>query len=144
MITGFHVSESREKLNIPWVCAQLRSSYWGGWLKDDQIQAAISRSLCFGLYADDVLDGGEIALCGEQIGFGRVVTDGHTFSSIMDIMIDEKHRNRGLGTMLMNAILAHQDVRKTICIIGTADRAFWYEKFGFKTCVADILQRDPQ
>lgn len=143
VITGYTISTSKEKLSMLWVCQQLRASYWGGWLTDEQIIAACGRSLCFGVYGDDVIDGGEIALCGEQVAFGRVVTDGHTFSSVMDIIVEEKCRNQGIGTMLMNAMLEHPDVKGTVCIISTQDKGFWYEKFGFETCPI-VLKRDPK
>lgn len=141
-MSDFYISDSREKLNIPWVCHQLRSSYWGEWLDDARIQRALLRSLVFGVYHDDVMDAGEIAVCGEQVGFGRVVTDGATFSSVMDIIIDEPYRNRGLGTRLMEAMLAHPDVCETVCIISTRDASLWYDKFGFEPCPI-VMKRDP-
>ena len=143
MIPGYHVSTSKERLNIPWVCAQIRASYWGAWLTDAKIQEAIRHSLCFGIYKDDtVLDGAEIAVTGEQVGFGRVVTDGVTFSSIMDILIDKPLRNRGLGTMLVTEMVTHPSVKPTICIISTKDASGFYEKWNFYSCQG-VLKRDP-
>lgn len=143
-IPGFYVSTAKEKLNIHWVCVQLQNSYWGKWLADDQIQRAIANSLCFGVYEEDqVIDGGEIAVTGRQVGFGRVVTDKATFSSAMDIIIDEALRNRGLGSMLIETMLAHPDVRGTINIISTEDASLFYDRFGWTPCPG-VLRRDPK
>lgn len=145
MIPGFNVSDSKERLNIPWVCAQIRASYWGFWMTDEMIKEAIRHSLCFGIYRDDtVLDGSEIAVTGEQVGFGRIVTDGVIFSSVTDLLIEQSVRNRGLGTMLLTGMMTHPRVKPTICILGTRDASGFYEKWGFKYCPVPVLQRDPR
>ncbi len=142
MLTGFHVSTDRHRMNVPWVCAQLKATYWGGWYDDLQIQRAMENSLCVGVFADDVLDGGEIAVCGEQVAFARVVTDRATYSSMMDVIVAEEHRNKGIGSMLVEAITKHPDVRGTINIIATQDASLWYDRFGWRP-VHGVLQRDP-
>lgn len=143
MTKTYQITEGRAALNRDWVCSRIRSSYWGGWLTDELIMKSCENSLCFGVYVDDVLDSGEIAVCGEQIGFGRAVTDGVTFSSLMDIYIEEKYRNRGLGTRLIETMLAHPMIKPTICTISTLDQSLYYEKFGWIPC-GTVLKRDPQ
>ncbi len=143
MTQSFQISDSPEALNLPWICAHIKGTYWGGWLTDDQIIRSTQNSLCFGVYrSDDVIDGGEIAMCGEQVGFGRAITDGVTFSSLMDIYIERQYRNQGLGTMLINRMLAHPAIKPTICIISTQDGSLFYEKWNFNSC-GTVLKRDP-
>jgi ribosomal protein S18 acetylase RimI-like enzyme len=105
---------------------------------------ASEHSLCFGVYRNASK---EAVL--EQIGFARVVGDGVSFSSIMDVIIEGQYRRHGLGTMLMEEIIGHPDVKGTACILGTqfafnpgATRRF-YKKFGFNFCDG-VMVRDPQ
>lgn len=79
----------------------------------------------------------------EQIGFARVLTDKSRFSCINDVVIEKKYRGHGLGRKLMEAILAHPDVKNTVCILGTKDAARFYEQFRFGPVPAYCMQRDP-
>lgn len=142
MTATFHITDSQEALDLPWICAHLKKTYWGGWLSDGQIIESTKNSLCFGVYKDEVFDEGELAVCGEMVGFGRAVTDGVTFSSLMDIYIDKNYRNQGLGTRLINTMLAHSKIKPTICTISTLDQSLFYEKFGWEPC-GTVLKRDP-
>lgn len=144
MTTPHQISTAKDRLNLPWVCQQIRSSYWGHWLDDKQIIKSIENSLCFGVYGpDQVLDGGEIVLSGEQVAFARVITDKSTFSTMTDLIVEESLRNQGIGTALVEAVLAHPDVKETINVISTEDASLWYDRFGWKPCDG-VLKRNPK
>ena len=64
------------------------------------VRKSIANSLCFGLF-----DGRS------QVGFARVVTDRATFAYLCDVYILESHRGRGLGTWLIEAVMAHPDLQ---------------------------------
>lgn len=138
MPPDFNISTSPALLDMKWVITTIRSSYWGEWLTPIQIMRACDHSLCFGAYFND-----SHLMAGRQIGFGRVVTDRATFSSITDLVVDELHRNKGVGTALLQAILAHQWVHPTICIIASRNARDFYEKQGFVHAGGDILKRGP-
>lgn len=143
-VTGFYVSFDKSKLNVPWICAQLRAQYWGGWLTDDKIMTAMKNSLCFGAYIDDVMDSGELVVCGQQIGFARVLTDGSCLSAVTDVVVDERFRNRGIGSSLMRAVTEHGMVDKTICILQARPLAQeWYGHWNFQPCQG-VMKRDPK
>lgn len=131
------ISTDKMLLDMAWVIAQLRASHWGGWYTPEMICAAVDRSLCFGLYKP--MPGGTML---DQIGFARVVGDGTTFSSIMDVIIDPLHRHQGFGRKLMDEIIASNDVKNTICILATTDASGFYEKFGFRAADG-VMKRDP-
>lgn len=109
------ISTDPKRLDIDWIITQLRDSYWGGHLKPEQIAAAVSRSLCFGAYAD-----------GKQAGLVRVVTDGSIFSSITDVIVQENMRGQGIGTALMKAVVEHPEVKHTYSILRARENAWLF------------------
>lgn len=141
---SFTVSTDKWRLNLPWVVNQIKWSYWGSWLEEGQILAAIENSTCFGLYMDDLIDSGEIVATGRQVGFCRVVGDGHIFSSIMDVVIEEELRCQGLGTILMKEVVKHPSVAKTINILSTRDALGFYENHGWQVVPFGVMKRVPQ
>lgn len=127
----YSVSTDQRRLNLPWLYAQLKASYWGDGYTDTKINAAVRASLCLGVYEDEILDGGEIVTSGRQVGFARVVGDGVLFSSLMDVIVQEDRRGRGLGRMLLAEVVGHPDVAQTLCILQTRSAAQLYVDHGF-------------
>ncbi|HEX2937734.1 MAG TPA: GNAT family N-acetyltransferase [Ruminiclostridium sp.] len=70
----------------------------------------------------------------KQIGFARIVTDYAVFAWIADVIIDEKHRGKGLGKKIIEFIQGIPDIPKTTQMIRTKDAHLLYEKYGFKKC----------
>jgi GNAT superfamily N-acetyltransferase len=99
-----------------------RESYWALGVSRATVERAIDRSVPFGLYVE-----------GEQAGFARAVTDGATFAWIADVFVLPRHRGRGFGRLLMEAVLAHPDVRPTRnVLLATGDAHGLYERLGFR------------
>lgn len=74
---------------------------------------------------------------GELIGFARVISDTLYRAFIFDVIAKEDYRNSGIGTMLMNRILEHPQVKDVERVeLYCPDRLIpYYEKFGFSTDV---------
>ena len=88
----------------------------------DDVQTTIDSSFCFGIY-----------LNGQQIGFGRVITDYVVFAYMMDVFIDEKHRGNGYSSILIEAMMNEPKLQQVkIWRLATRDAHHIYEKFGFK------------
>jgi ribosomal protein S18 acetylase RimI-like enzyme len=144
-VTEFTISTDKKLIDCTWLVPEIQSMPWGKGAAVDRICDAISsdKSLCFGLYRHV---GEPVQL--DMIGFARVVGDGITFSSIMDLVIDEQYRKQGLGTRLMQDILEHPEVKGTCCILGTElavlpeSAAKFYKKFGFNPC-SGVMVREP-
>jgi predicted GNAT family N-acyltransferase len=67
------------------------------------------------------------------IGYARVLTDEIKYAFIFDVMTVDYHRGKGLGKMLMSAILDHPKLRniKNFELTCAPDMVAYYEKFGF-------------
>ena len=71
-------------------------------------------------------------LLSDQVGFGRFVTDGATFSWFCDFIIDPDHRADGLGKWMLGIMLDHPAVRDTSIYLGTRDAHELYRRYGFE------------
>ena len=116
------VSTDPARLDVDWIHASLRETYWAKGIPRDVVARSIAGSMVFGAY-----DGAR------QVGVARVVTDRTTFAWLADVFVDPEYRGRGVGVALVSAIRAHpelQDLRRWM--LATADAHGLYEKFGFE------------
>src|SRR5260370_15617772 len=82
---------------------------------------AIENSLILGLYSAE----------GTQVGFARFVTDYATFAWLCDVFVDAAHRDRGLGTFLVDTAVGHPDVRGVRQILAAEPGRSLYARFGY-------------
>ena len=96
-------------------------SYWAAGIPRATFERAVRNSLAFGVF-----DGAA------QIGFARVVTDRATYAYLCDVFVASSHRGRGVGTWLIQAVLAHPDLQglRRTCLL-TRDAQGLYKQFGF-------------
>jgi ribosomal protein S18 acetylase RimI-like enzyme len=71
----------------------------------------------------------------EVVGYGRVIGDGAIFFYIQDIMVLPEHQKKGVGRMIMNAIMdflnAHARKYTFVGLMAAKGASSFYEKFGF-------------
>ncbi len=115
------ISSDPSKLQVEVIHQFITNSYWGKGRTLQQVQATLRNSLCFGLY-----------LNGQQIGFGRVVTDYAVFAYLMDVFILPEYRKNGYSKQLMEAIVNAKEIKdcKT-WMLKTSDAHGLYKQFGF-------------
>jgi GNAT superfamily N-acetyltransferase len=118
----YFISTDRELLDLDFICGALAGSYWAQNRPRPVVEKSIRNSVCFGLYE---------RRSRRQVGFARLVTDGATFSWLADVIVDERHRGKGLGKLLVSTIVDHPLVSATTCLLGTRDAHGLYERFGF-------------
>ncbi|MDQ6831212.1 MAG: GNAT family N-acetyltransferase [Gemmatimonadota bacterium] len=116
------ISTDRRRLDLDVLLAMLRASHWAGGMTREGLDRAVANSLCFGAYDTD----------GRMVGFARAVTDLATYAYLTDVIVAEASRGRGIGTMLVESILAHPDTQglRRIALF-TRDAPALYAKFGF-------------
>jgi GNAT superfamily N-acetyltransferase len=118
---GYVISTEKSRLDVARIHAWLDASYWAKGRTVETIVRSIEGSYCFGVYAPD----------GTQAGFARVVTDFATFAWICDVIVDEAHRGRSIGKLLVREIVADprlQGLRRLL--LATADAHELYRRYG--------------
>lgn len=114
-------TDDRERLRLDEVCRLLHQSHWARNRPAQVIAKTIESSLCFMIYHGDA-----------QVGFARVLTDYAAYSLILDVIIDEKYRGKGLGQKLMAFIDIHPEIKATGKVLWTKYAAGLYRKCGFR------------
>jgi GNAT superfamily N-acetyltransferase len=118
----YSISDDKTLLDLEFVCAALAGSYWAPDRPRAVIEKSIRNSVCFGLYEKHT---------GTQVGFARIVTDGATVAWLGDVIVDEAHRQKGLGKLLVSRVVELMEKNGTTCLLATRDAHGLYEKFGF-------------
>jgi GNAT superfamily N-acetyltransferase len=106
-------------------------SYWAlGRARAVQDELIDGAARVVGLYRD-----------GEQVGFTRTLSDGHTQSYLADVYVLEGHRGRGLGVELVRFTVDEGPFAGTKWLLHTADAHDLYRKFGFAEPGDKALER---
>jgi GNAT superfamily N-acetyltransferase len=118
----YTISTDQSRLDVNMIHDFLsNSSYWAVGRKMETVKRSIENSLAFGLYEND-----------RQVGFARIVTDYATFAWVADVFVLEEARGRGLGTWLMEVMLAHPELQGfRRWSLATKDAHEIYRKLGF-------------
>ena len=72
----------------------------------------------------------------ETVGMGRIIGDGGTAFQIVDIAVEPAHQGKGLGKMIMTALVEHlhayAPVSAYVSLIADGDAKHLYAKYGFE------------
>jgi ribosomal protein S18 acetylase RimI-like enzyme len=121
---GLLISSDRARIDVDAVLAMLHASHWGGGMSRRSLERAIANSVCLGVYDAE----------GRQLAFARAVTDLATYAYLTDVIVAEDARGRGLGSWMMEIMLAHPDLQGFRRIaLWTRSAKGLYERFGFST-----------
>lgn len=97
-------------------------SYWSKNIPLEVVKNAFDHSYVIGILHH-----------GQQVGYGRMVTDYATFAWLADVYVLEEHRGKGLSKKMMATLMEQDWVKKLRNIgLGTWDAQGLYEQFGFK------------
>jgi hypothetical protein len=82
----FGFDNGKARLDLDALFVLLAVSCWSQGIPRETVDRSISGSGCFGLYQS-----------GQQVGFGRVITDGATFAYLCDVIVMPNFRGRPIG-----------------------------------------------
>ena len=117
------VSTDKSFLDVERIHAEIKSSYWGDYRTLNLTKTTIENSMCFGVY-DEI---------GTQLGFARVLTDKVVFAYLMDVIVFEPYKGKGIGKLLVKNILDHPDISDVQTVaLKTKDAHRLYTPFGFE------------
>ena len=110
------------RIDLDAVCSFLARAYWASKRSREVIARSLQHSIPFG-----VLEGAHL------VAFARVISDRATYGYLADVFVDESRRGAGLGTILMECIMDHPDLRGLErWSLATRDAHALYRKFGFQ------------
>ena len=115
------ISTDSARIDLDVVHGYLATSYWAEGIPRDLVARSIECSMPFGVYRGEA-----------QVGFARVITDRATFGYLGDVFVLPEHQGHGLGTWLVETIVAHpelQGFRRWVLL--TRDAHALYRKVGF-------------
>ena len=119
----FYISTDKDKLDIQTVHKEVTSTYWGKGRSMEETMMTIEKSTCFGMYDEN----------DQQIAYARMITDGLIFAYIMDVIVFDPYKGKGLGKRLVEHVLNRQDVKMVNTVaLKTMDAHSFYENLGFK------------
>ena len=119
---GYTITTDKAKLQPEAVHKWLsEQSYWAKHIPYHIVKTSFDNSYCIGVLKD-----------GEQVGYGRLITDYATFAYLADVYVQEAHRGNGLSKKMME-ILMEQDWVKGLrkLMLATLDAHGLYTQYGF-------------
>ena len=117
------LSTDRTRIDVDGVLAMLRASHWGGAMTRPLLERAIEHSVCVGVFHGL-----------RQLAFARAITDLTTYAYLTDVIVADDARGRGMGSWMLEAILAHPDLQGLRRIaLWSRDAAPFYARYGFST-----------
>ena len=79
----------------------------------------------------------------EQVGFARVLSDGHVLGYLADVYVLPEHRGQGLGVELVREAVERSPFRPQRWLLHTADAHDLYKKLGFGPPSDRLMERRP-
>ncbi|MDO8148811.1 MULTISPECIES: GNAT family N-acetyltransferase [unclassified Isoptericola] len=95
-MTTYEFSTDPSRLDTDWIHGILSGTFWARGRTRATMDAAIAASRNYGMYAAD----------STQVAYARAVTDGVTFAWVADVIVDPAHRRQGLGTQIVDGLMA--------------------------------------
>jgi GNAT superfamily N-acetyltransferase len=122
VLDGLEVSADKARLDVDLIHRLLTThGYWAAGRTREAVERSIQHSLCFGAYRD-----------GQQLGFGRVITDFVTIGYVADMIVVPEYRGSGIGQRLMGAMVEHPDLQSLqVLLLRSRDARSLYARFGF-------------
>jgi GNAT superfamily N-acetyltransferase len=105
------------------VTEMLSNAFWCKGVSIDEVKKGASNSaLVTGVFYNR-----------EQIAYSRVISDKTRFAYILDVFVVENYRKLGVGQLMINSILKHEDLKDVYqWLLITRDAHGVYSKSGFQ------------
>ena len=121
---GYQVRTELEDMDFdrihPWLS---EDAYWALGRSREKVETAARNSLNFGVFTSDL----------KQVAYARVLTDFANFGWLADVYVDRDHRGRGVGRLLMDAVVERlEPIGLGRVLLATADAHEVYARVGFE------------
>lgn len=97
--------------------------------------ATILRDSIMNSFSVSVYDGDNL------IGFARAITDYHSTSVILDVVVDKRYRKNGLGRAIFDFFKSHPKLGHTNQLLWASGGGNFFGKLGFRKVNRDLYFR---
>lgn len=107
-------------------------SYWARGISYEYVDNSLANSFCIGAFIN-----------GQQVAFGRVITDYYTFGWFADFFVLPAHRGKGISKKILSSILEQpwsRRLRRKMLNTSTAHGLYHQFQFQGLTSPANILE----
>jgi predicted GNAT family N-acyltransferase len=117
------------------ICELFSETHWAAWRRKEDVKAMLRNSIV----SIGLVDGTTDTL----VGFARVVGDGKFKAIIEDVVVSEELRGKGIGTILVDALLNHPLVAgvEEVELYCSKDLLTFYGKAGFNVVSDQLFMR---
>jgi GNAT superfamily N-acetyltransferase len=127
------IKSGKENMDVKMIHRFLKEdSYWAKDISYELVDLSLTHSFCVGAFVN-----------GDQVGFGRVITDYHTFGWFADFLVLPAYRGKGISKKMLSYILEQPwSGRLRRKMLSTRDAHGLYRQFQFKALVnpSNILE----
>ena len=117
------IRAGKENMDVKMVHRFLNEdSYWAKGISYELVDNSMANSFCVGAFID-----------GQQVAFGRVITDYYTFGWFADFFVLPAHRGKGISKKMLSFILEQPWSRRLRRkMLNTSDAHGLYRQFQFR------------
>ena len=118
----YEIDDDPARVDYPLVASWLAQTYWSPGISLQRVElAAKNSSLIIGCYHTQ-----------GQAGYMRVVSDRARFAYLLDVIVDEPHRGKGIGRQMVRLALENPEFANVdFWILATLDAHGVYSRLGF-------------
>jgi len=129
-MNNFYITEQLNDLQIEQLHDLFQQLWWTRGRTMEEISTMLKNSISFGVIENDTQ---------HLVGYARVLTDEIKYAFIFDVMTTEQLRGKGLGKIIMDAIIGHPKLQnvKSFELTCKPDMVGFYEKFNFSEDYGD-------
>ncbi len=132
MSTDLRIVKNDANFDARALTALLHTTWWANDRPQTTVEKSVSNSLCCFAYDST----------GQLIGFARAITDYATNYYVCDVIVDEAHRGKGIGTRLIEALTGDEEISRLKGLLVTNNAHALYRKFGFYSRESAFMQKD--
>lgn len=117
------IKEGCVNMDFEKVTSMLATAFWSVGIGIEEVEkGARNSALVIGAFLPD----------NTQIGYARVISDKTRFAYVLDVFVDENHRNKGVARKMMEYTLSNEGLKDVYqWTLITQDAQGLYSKFGF-------------
>lgn len=119
---SYDITYDQTRFNAAQLLPLYAQTYWANQRPLETIEKSLKHSLVYVAFYEK-----------QPVAMLRMITDYTTFAYLCDVVVDESHRGKGLGKMILNEAFGRDDVKslRRISLL-TQDAQGLYHQYGFE------------